>query len=63
MLLTHGPERFPGAEKGPGQVDGEHLVPDLEFKGIKPWELPRIQGRDLASSEVLAALCRRFLPV
>ena len=34
LLLTHGPERFPGAEKGPGQVDGEHLVPDLEFKGI-----------------------------
>src|SRR6516162_6871604 len=34
LLLTHGPERLPGAEKGPGQVDGEHLVPDLEFKGI-----------------------------
>src|ERR1700730_1368853 len=34
LLLAHDPERLPGTEKGTGQVDGEHLVPALEFEGI-----------------------------
>src|SRR4029077_715104 len=34
LLLAHGPERLPRAEKGAGQVDCEHLVPALEFEGI-----------------------------
>jgi hypothetical protein len=34
LLLAHDPERLPRAEKDAGQVDGDHLVPDLEFEGI-----------------------------
>jgi hypothetical protein len=35
LLMAHHSECFARAEKGPGEVDGDHEVPDLEFEGIE----------------------------
>src|SRR4029450_9471036 len=53
-LMTHHSECLAGAEKNAGEIDGDHVVPDLEFEGIDiDW---RCSGPGVVEQEVNSAV-------